>query len=224
MIFSSGFANAGVPQNFTADRARLLAVINRPWGLALINPPVGPTHDPRNGNFVMIDDPEGYESGDCICRVCVPETIARIADSVREVRGRRKTLLFIGTYFRSSESLQGPQSRQGGEGGYLLSSKAGPVRPGICSAPLQDAYEKMARSTSLANLTIHTLDPVGMETPMNSPLGGKPAGIRERQDDLEGASRYDRRTHHHEFGDAGGPDSGAVRRESFVLLARVRAG
>ena len=52
VIFSSGFANAGVPQNFTADRARLLAVINRPWGLALINPPVGPTHDPRNGNFV----------------------------------------------------------------------------------------------------------------------------------------------------------------------------
>jgi hypothetical protein len=36
-----------------------------------------------------------------------------VADSVREVRGRRKTLLFIGTYFRSSESLQGPSRGRG---------------------------------------------------------------------------------------------------------------
>jgi creatinine amidohydrolase len=77
VVFSSGFGNAGTPQNFTSDRARLLASINRPWAVALYNPPVGPLHDPRNSNEVMLDDPEGYLSGDCLCRVCVLETIAR---------------------------------------------------------------------------------------------------------------------------------------------------
>ena len=99
-MFTSAFANAGVPQNFTNDRARLLAAINQSFAVALHNPPNGPAHDPRNGNLVMIDDPEGYESGDCHCRVCVPETIGRIADAVRDVQGRRKTLIFVGTYFR----------------------------------------------------------------------------------------------------------------------------
>lgn len=183
VIFSSAFANDGTPQNFTADRARLLAAINRPWALALHNPPHGPGHDPRNTNEVMIDDPEGYESGDCLCRGCVPETIARVADAVRDVRGRRKTMLFIGTYFRTYESLQGPTTRQGpaftpGAGGRAV------VRPGVCSAYLKDAREKMTRATSLANLTIHALDPVGVETEINSPLGGSRAGIQDRQDDL----------------------------------------
>ena len=183
VIFSSAFANGGTPQNFTADRARLLAAINRPWAVALHNPPLGPFHDPRNKNYVMIDDPEGYESGDCLCRVCVPETIARVADAVRDVRGRRKTLLFIGTYFRSYENLQGPVTRQG-SGGFLLGARGSIVRPGICSAPLRDAREKMVRATSLANLTIHTLDPVGLETEGNSPLGGSIVGQMERRDDL----------------------------------------
>ena len=42
----------------------------------------------------------------------------------------------------------------------------------------------MVRAILLANLTIHTLDPVGMETSLNSPLGGSLQGIRERQSDL----------------------------------------
>jgi VWFA-related protein len=185
VVFTSAFANNGTPQNFTADRARLLAAINRPFAMALHNPPVGPAHDPRNGNEVMIDDPEGYESGDCLCRVCVPEAIARVANAVRDVQGRRKTLLFIGTYFRSYEALQGPVSRPAPGPPAVIT---GIVRPStnrtICSASLKDAREKMVRATALANLTIHTLDPVGMETTLNSPLGGSLQGMRERQDDL----------------------------------------
>ena len=185
VVFTSAFANNGTPQNFTADRARLLAAISHPFAMALHNPPVGPAHDPRNGNEVMIDDPEGYESGDCLCRVCVPEAIARVANAVRDVQGRRKTLLFIGTYFRSYEALQGPVSRPAPGPPAAIT---GIVRPSTnrttCSSYLKDAREKMVRATSLANLTIHTLDPVGIETALNSPLGGSLQGMRERQDDL----------------------------------------
>jgi VWFA-related protein len=184
VVFSSGFGNAGTPQNFTADRSRLLASINRPWAVAAISPPVGPGRDPRNGNGVMIEDPEGYLAGDCQCRACVPETIGRIADAVRDVRGRRKTLLFIGTFFRAEESLQGPMSRQGGAGGFLRSPEIAPVRPGACSTILDDAREQMVRSAALANLTIQTFDPLGLETQTNSPLGGSIEAQRERRDGL----------------------------------------
>jgi VWFA-related protein len=184
VVFSSGFSNGGTPQNFTADRARLLAAIKRPFAVAMQNPPRGsPGHDPRNNNDLMIDDVEGYESGDCYCRLCSPEAIARVADAVRDVRGRRKSLLFIGTYVRLYEGLQGPSSRQGplfkpGLGGRPV------VYPGTCSARLKDARDKMTRATSLANLTIHAVDPVGIETAGNSPLGGELVGMLDRRDDL----------------------------------------
>src|SRR6266542_2080868 len=140
VIFTSAFANSGMPQNFTADRARLLSAINRPFAMALHNPPVGPAHDPRNGNAVMIDDPEGYESGDCLCRVCVPEAIARVANAVRDVQGRRKTLLFIGTYFRSYEALQGPVSRPAlGPPAATTGIVRRSINSTTCSASLKDA-------------------------------------------------------------------------------------
>jgi VWFA-related protein len=184
VIFTSQFANGGTPQNFTADRGRLRAAINQPFAVAAHNPPKGnPFHDPRNKNEVMIDDPEGYESGDCYCRICVPEAIARVADAVRDVRGRRKALLFIGTYVRLFESLQGPTTRQGPE--FRPGINGLPVvHPGVCSSYLKDARAKMDRATLLANLTIHTIDPVGTENEGNSPMGGSIVGQMDRRDDL----------------------------------------
>ena len=185
VVFTSQFANGGTPQNFTADRGRLLAAINQPFAVVGHNPPKGnPFHDPRNTNLVMIDDPEGYESGDCYCRICVPETIARVADAVRDVRGRRKTLLFIGTYVRLYEALQGPTTRQGPEFSRPGANGLPVVHPGVCGSYLKDARGKMDRATSLANLTIHTIDPVGMENDGNSPMGGSIMGQMDRRDDL----------------------------------------
>ena len=185
VVFTSQFANGGTPQNFTADRGRLLAAINQPFAVAAHNPPKGnPFHDPRNKNEVMIDDPEGYESGDCYCRICVPEAIARVADAVRDVRGRKKTLLFVGTYVRLFESLQGPTTRQGPEFNRPGANGLPVVHPGVCGSYLKDARARMDRATSLANLTIHTIDPVGMENDGNSPMGGSIAGQMDRRDDL----------------------------------------
>jgi VWFA-related protein len=188
VVFTSAFANGGIPQAFTSDHARLLEAVNRPFAVALINPPYGATHDGRNKNGVMLDDPEGYQIGDCYCRLCVPEAITRVADAVREVPGRRKSLLFIGTFFQGYEGLNGPTSRRNlsGGGGAASAPLGG---PGLCTAQLDTVRNTMVRAASLANLTIHTLDPVGMESEGNSPMGGgfgPEAGekIRERQDGL----------------------------------------
>jgi VWFA-related protein len=185
VVFSNAGASSGTPQNFTSDRSRLLAAINRPFALALHNPAVLPGRDPRNANDVMIDDPEGYESGECHCRTCVAETIARVADAVRDVPGRRKTMLFIGTYFRGSEALQGPVNKPLATGPVAVTGII-PINPNImaCAKPLKDARERMLRSLAAANLRIDTVDPVGLESGGNSPMGGSLEGMRVRHDDL----------------------------------------
>jgi VWFA-related protein len=186
VVFTSPFSNAGIPQNFTSDRARLLAAINRPFAAALVEP-CGITADPRNHNCEMLKDPENYESGGCLCGLCVLDAIARVADAVRDVPGRRKSVLFVGSYFRSSESMQGPESiREVKRPKDPTSPIVGPPadRPGYCSAQLTNAREKMVRATSLANLTVHVFDPLGLETEGNSPMGGGRTGQIERRDGL----------------------------------------
>jgi hypothetical protein len=143
--------------------------------------------DPRNHNGVMLNDPEGYESGGCLCGLCVLDMIAGVADEVRDVQGRRKSVLFIGSYFRSSEKMDGPESlRELKRPKDPTSPLVGPPadRPGYCSAQLRDAREKMVRATSLANLTVDVFDPVGLETAGNSPMGGGSTGQVERRDGL----------------------------------------
>lgn len=71
------YSTLGVPQNFTADRARLLAAIRQPiTGL-----------------------PEGDDGspGECYCGTCSLETVTDVAESLLPVRQRRKVLLIIGT-------------------------------------------------------------------------------------------------------------------------------
>src|SRR5262249_50637314 len=99
----------------------------------------------------------------------------------------RKSVLFIGTYFRSSEPMAGPESlREVKRPKDPTSPIVGPPadRPGYCSAQLKDARERMVRATSLANLTVHVLDPLGIETEGNSPVVGGRTGQLERRDGL----------------------------------------
>jgi hypothetical protein len=86
-------------------------------------------------------------------------------------------ILFREELPREPTSRQGPAFRPGLAGRPV-------VYPGTCSARLKDARDKMIRATSLANLTIHAVDPVGLETEGNSPLGGELTGMLDRRDDL----------------------------------------
>ncbi len=193
VVFSSPLANAAAKQDFTADRARLIAAINRPVTTARLNPPIPSDADIRNGNGVMLDDPEGYESGDCNCRLCVTDMVTSVANTLRDVQGRRKLLLFIGTFFQGFE-LSTPEKNPTPVGrspfvpyfnapGSATPSASGEYE-GQCSAQLNGSMEKMRQAAGLANLTIDTFDPSGLSSPGSDPMGGMEKYTVKRRDDL----------------------------------------
>jgi VWFA-related protein len=192
VIFTSEFGNAGIPQNFTSDRTRLLGAINQIFAVAMmgqdvVRPQAGGF---INGNGMLIADPYGYASGGCRCRACTLDSITRVADALRTVSGRRKVMIFIGTLFHGYDPGMAPA--RSGMPGVPPPPFAGTTMyipdvlgPGSCTQPLKEARERMARATGLANLTIHVVDPVGLGSLMTDPLGGaSPDTVQTRQADL----------------------------------------
>jgi VWFA-related protein len=82
--------------------------------------------------------------GRCLCGLCVLETVTRISDAVRHAPRKRKMLLFIG---RGMVVQVGPRP---------ASSDVG------CDSRVRDARQAMFDSLALSNLTVHSIDPIGL--------------------------------------------------------------
>jgi VWFA-related protein len=178
VLFANAAASSGVPQNFTLDRALLKQAIDQPFAVAETAAP----RELGNSNGVKLDDPEGYQSGDCFCRLCSLELLTRVSNVLQQVSNRPKVILFITEYVRTVEALQGTLPPAGSFASAASTSIGGSYsqRAGVCSSPLRDAREALQRSAGAANVTIHVLDPVGVETGENTPLGER-GRISERQ-------------------------------------------
>jgi len=113
------FTSRGTPQNFTSDRRLLRAAIARP--------------------FLGMSEPDRGISGQCQCGVCTLDTIANVADALRDVPERRKMLVFIGTRI----PVNAPDAR--------------------CNGMVTEARKKLFRAVDVANLAIHTIDTSGLE-------------------------------------------------------------
>jgi VWFA-related protein len=75
---------------------------------------------------------------ECRCGLCTLETMTTVADALRDVPQRRKILFFIGRVI--------PIQSQGDCGGLV-----------------REARQTLLRSAQVANLTIHVIDPSGLE-------------------------------------------------------------
>src|SRR4029453_5919930 len=86
--------------------------------------------------------------GRCLCGLCVLETITRAADAVQNTSRRRKVMLFIGSdlLLQSTNSVENAGDDVG------------------CETRLKDARHVMFGALERANLTVHSLDPVGLVT------------------------------------------------------------
>jgi VWFA-related protein len=136
-VLYTGF---GEPREFTADRALLHATIARSDPSGVFSDEAKRILSDLGGQMpTSATNTDPMTSGACYCGLCVPETIAHVAESVQDA-SERKVLFFVG----HDMALQSP----GVDCGFLL----------------RKARDRMVRAIDVANLTVHVLDPVGLET------------------------------------------------------------
>jgi len=150
-IVSTG---GGVPQNLTSDRARLHKTIAAAdWSHRLSQAQLD---DPIVGQVLGMGDALGDPS--CMCGLCVMDTIARIANDVRDVP-RRKVLLFVG----SNLIVQaGPRA---------FSQDVG------CEKRVADARERLYDALGTSGLTVHSIDPQGLASVGPATRASQPGSI-----------------------------------------------
>jgi VWFA-related protein len=134
IVRDTGFANEGGQYDFTADRARLREAIGRPF-VGLVNAPdMGPGGLVRRG-------PELLHTGDCMCGLCVLESLERVALAMGHETRRQKLIVFIG-----SDIVLQSDPRQ------------------TCELDPRYARERAFQALDQANVTVHSIDPTGLET------------------------------------------------------------
>lgn len=154
------YTGGGAPQGFTNDRQKLYSAITGDYPAAELSADANAVWSGLVSGLENQRAAEGTAIGalefstDCMCGACVLEAVTRIADAVRDVGRRRKSLLFIGRDLQIET-----------------------VDP-ICVDPVRKARNVMFQSLDLASMTVHSLDPSGLETlaPMASVRAGRYGG------------------------------------------------
>lgn len=146
-----------VPHNFTTDRARLIRAINQPdWS-------TGVSAEAQEIDARMLEeaDPDGRLAGmapldgRCLCGLCVHETMTNVASALEDLPDRHKSILFIGSRFRL----------QGGPDEMPVDSVWSQPEARIgCAARLDDANKTLFTALDRSGVTVHTIDPVGLQT------------------------------------------------------------
>jgi VWFA-related protein len=128
----------GVPQNLTSDRARLHKTIaTTDWSQGLS----AALKDTYSVSVMDMGDALGDTR--CMCGLCVMDTIARIANDVRDVP-RRKVLLFIGSNIIVQAGQRAPSLDVG------------------CDKRVRDSRERLFDALGASGLTVHSIDPNGL--------------------------------------------------------------
>jgi VWFA-related protein len=134
--------SGGVPENLSSNRDRLLRAINqRDWSTDISDEAKGVEAgvglDPAIFNRLT--------DGRCLCGLCVLDAVTNVASSLEAMPRRRKSLLFIGS---SAIFQAGPQNSRAELG---------------CGQKLEDARKVMFRALDRSGLTVHSIDPRGLE-------------------------------------------------------------
>lgn len=164
IVRSSPVGGEGLTQNFSADRSLLKEAIDSPF-LGLTKRP------PDEGTIgTGADWTPGLGDGEaaCPCGVCQWYAIERVADELQRQAGRHKSLFFIGR-------------------DLLVNERPAADPRNDCDVRVSQARDRTLRALDRANVTVHSLDPSGLETLAATASGGRriggPANL-ERQANL----------------------------------------
>jgi VWFA-related protein len=136
VLFTSRLAGAR-PQGFTADRTRLRAAVD--------SLQMGATVDVKMGFTGMTRGGAHYNPGECMCGLCTIDALTNIAAALASVPDYRKMILFIGTDVPLSENSNLARSEE-------------------CRGRMTEPSGKLFQTLDRANVTIHTFDPIGLDT------------------------------------------------------------
>jgi VWFA-related protein len=109
---------------------------------------------------VLPGDRGDFERGECQCGVCSLEAITSIARALQHEPHRRKTVLFVGERIALYTATGGP-----------------------CDSYLKPKTEEMIRALHVSNVSVHAIDPNGLETTApraDLPVRSRLAGAVER--------------------------------------------
>jgi VWFA-related protein len=140
--------SGGVPQNLTADRARLIAAITqRDWSTGI-----------SKEMEAIVGKQDPLSDGRCLCGLCVLDSVTRIADALQHAPRRHKMLLFIGSRLIFQSGPRAPTADTG------------------CEYPLRRAVQRMQNSLALSHMTVHSIDPYGLSNVGGVTRAGTPGG------------------------------------------------
>ena len=140
--------NNHTAQDFTSDRARLLAAIDKsalaPGSSMSTAADAGPLPGAMTAaQLTALADPKGDDRGSCFCGVCSIEALGRVADALRSLPQQRKIMIDISV-------------------GRVVLTPGIPAGQETCNLRRHDAMTDVFKQAQLANVTIQTVDPKGL--------------------------------------------------------------
>jgi VWFA-related protein len=134
VVFTAA-ASRKYSQGLTNDRSRLRAAVNH----AVMGMTDEPPEPGRDAQKMALASEE--QSGECLCGVCVLESLTAVAENLGIPTGRQKSMLFVGSDI--AMSARNPES--------------------TCASRIQRARERLMGVLDAGNITFHALDPRGLE-------------------------------------------------------------
>jgi len=169
-VVYTGAASRKFSQGLTADRERLHDAANLMTFGASQEPPAPPSlaaaiasrgAPQSNQQLDRVQLASQERSGECICGICVLDSLTALAQTLTRTMGREKSILFVG-----SDIAIGSTIANAGE---------------YCAAKIYPARDRLTRALDAANVTFHVVDPRGLEGLGDTAELDRPAGVNEQR-------------------------------------------
>ena len=135
VVRTSGFSNEGKSQNLTRDRRWLREAIDSQF-TGFVNPPT------MTFGGLSVGRPDLQSTGDCVCGLCTLESLHRIAGALTSAGRHQKVIVLIASDVVVSD---------------------GSATTEQCRGRVKVVREETLRALDRANVTVHSIDPSGLE-------------------------------------------------------------